>query len=70
MRIILAVLVLLAVSGCKASEQYVKADAATFDAISPEYLKYADADPALDADQKARRHRLVESWAIRIRENR
>jgi uncharacterized protein YcfL len=68
-KLLLLLLIPLVCVGCSAQKEYVKADSITFDAIAPEYGKYVEADPALDADQKARRKRTVESWALRIREN-
>jgi hypothetical protein len=68
-RLVLALLCVAAVSccGCPAvSESYLKADKATFDAITPEYLRYVEADPALDQEKKDRRKRTVESWRLRL----
>jgi uncharacterized protein YcfL len=67
--LLLLLIVPLACVGCSAQKEYVKADSITYDAIAPEYGVYVDADTKLDADQKARRKRLIESWALRIREN-
>jgi len=53
-------------TGCATSQEYVKADRLTFDAIAPAYLKYVEADTTLDADQKERRKRTVETWKLRL----
>jgi hypothetical protein len=45
---------------------YVAADRATFDAVAPEYRAYVDHDPALDAEQRQRRHRTIDLWRLRI----
>lgn len=59
-------LILLTLAGCQGvSASYAEADAATYDAIAPEYLGYVDADPALDASQKQRRQETVASWKAR-----
>ena len=43
-----------------------------YTAITPEYLHYVDADPALTAEQKTRRHATTDRWneAIAAREKR
>lgn len=57
---------LLALVGCSGvSKQYAEADAATYDAVAPEYLGYVDADPALSGEQRQRRHETVASWKAR-----
>lgn len=62
----LLLLVLLSLAGCQGvSASYAEADAATYDAVAPEYLGYVDADPALTKDQKVRRHETVDSWKAR-----
>lgn len=52
--------------GCSISKEYVAADQVTFDAVTPEYLEYVNADVKLDADAKVRRKRTVDSWKLRI----
>lgn len=63
-------LVLICSAGCPSgqliSDDYVKADRATFMAISGEYLTYVFNNDALDDEEKARRQRTVLSWRIRI----
>lgn len=49
-----------------ASDTYVKADRATYDAIVPDYINYVQADNGLTQEQKDRRMRLVWSWQKRI----
>jgi 4-amino-4-deoxy-L-arabinose transferase-like glycosyltransferase len=67
----LFVLTLLATSaGCALlttpAGPYVAADRATYDAVAPEYRAYVANDPALDAEQRARRERTVEVWRLRL----
>jgi hypothetical protein len=64
---ILLPLLLLASCGSP-SAAYVDADRATYAAIAPEYLRYVDADPTLDADSKAVRRLSVATWDKRIRD--
>jgi hypothetical protein len=52
--------------GCTVQQEYVKADRLTFDVIAPRYLRYVEADPALDQEKKDRRKRTVESWRLRL----
>lgn len=55
------------VTGCGSiAKEYVGADRQTYEAIAPEYQKYVDADPALDADAKALRKATLESWRYRL----
>lgn len=63
--LVIALLCLFA-AGCAVSKEYIKADKATFDAVTPEYLKYVEADSALDREQKDRRKRTVATWKLRI----
>lgn len=61
----------LAVSGCAATGEviradYVQADRATYDAIAPEYLKYLQADQELDSEERDRRERTVRTWRLRL----
>lgn len=68
-RLALVVLVLAfaaAIGGCSISKEYVDADAATFAAVTPEYLEYVKSDAKLTQEQKDRRTRTVDSWKIRI----
>jgi len=62
-----AALVVAAITGgcVTPAGEYVAADAATYDAVAPEYLEYVDADPKLGPEQKASRRRTVETWRIR-----
>ena len=55
----------LAACSCTA-QPYVDADALTFKAIAPEYVRYVAADPALDAEKRDRRLATVRTWAERI----
>lgn len=65
-------LFLLLLAGCCATPDptFVAASRATIDAVAPEYLGYVQADPALDAEQKARRVATIARWreAIEARE--
>jgi hypothetical protein len=60
-------LVLLLATGCGAQADYVEADRLTYEAVAPIYLNYTDDDPELAKPEKERRHRLVRSWAARIK---
>lgn len=62
----LVVVLAFVLAGCNVSKEYVDADAATFAAVSPEYLEYIKADAKLTQEQKDRRNRTVESWKIRL----
>lgn len=53
-------------AGCALDKEYVKADRLTYEAVAPAYLKYVEADPALDQEQKERRKRTVATWKLRI----
>lgn len=66
LRNVAGVLVLAAFAGCSVQQEYVAADRSFFEAITPGYVKYVDADPTLDADSKARLKRTVEVWKLMI----
>lgn len=51
------------IGGCAAQHAIVPAFQAYYDAVTPEYLAYVDADAKLEADAKARRHSACESAA-------
>ncbi len=60
--------VMLVAAGCKGVHaDYVEADRATFDAVTPEYLGYVDADAGLAPAQKARRARTIATWDLRLK---
>ena len=59
-----AVCLALTMVSCTPGKAYVAADQGIFDVITPEYLKYVEEDPKLDASQKARRGRTVTAWQI------
>ena len=58
-------------TGCSAlrlpTADYVAADRATYQAVAPEYAAYVHADESLDAEERARRDRTLETWDARIR---
>lgn len=59
----------LLVPACAAPDAaFVRAERATFAAVAPEYVGYVRADPALTAEQRARRERTVATWDLSIRE--
>ena len=60
-------LVLMAVIGCSQPDfkTYVKADRQTFNAVTPDYIKWLD-ESSLEKDKKERRYRLIESWKKRL----
>lgn len=51
-------------AGCTPGKAYIAADQGIFDAITPEYLKYVEADEVLTAEQKERRQRTVAAWQV------
>ena len=51
-----------AVVGCATPAAYRSADRSRFEAIAPEVSAYWASDPRLDAEQKARRFRLLRAW--------
>lgn len=62
---------LLMTAGCCATtdiiqSDYVTADRATFEAIAPRYLDYVQDDASLDAEEKARRERTIDTWRLRL----
>lgn len=67
MKSLRVVLLLPLLCSCGLSEAYVAADRATYNAIAPEYRAYVEADPALSAEQKARRERTIKAWDARLR---
>lgn len=67
-RLAVVVLFASALGGCKCvTAEYVDADEETFNLLAPDYTEYVQTDAKLDADQKARRLRKLETWNIRIR---
>lgn len=59
---------LLLAAGCTApADLYVQADAATFAAIEPAHRAYVLADVTLTEEQRARRIRTLDAWAMRLR---
>jgi len=69
-RLVFVALALL--SSCQGGPDpvFVSASRETYNAITPEYLHYVDADAALSTEQKARRHATTDRWneAITARE--
>jgi hypothetical protein len=63
---IVGLILMACLQGCRTSGEYLRADRATFEAISPEYRRYVEADPALSSEEKARRLRTVETWRLRL----
>jgi len=58
---------LLLLASCGISQEYVKADRQTYDAVAPEFRAYVEADPKLDADKKAVRVHALETWDLRLK---
>lgn len=52
--------------GCGVAKEYVAADKATFEAVTPVYLKYVDADTSISQEDKDRLKRTVATWKLRI----
>lgn len=69
MKLLLLIPALLLGLGCSVQKDYVAADEATYGAVAPDWLKRSDADPTLSQTEKDRRHRLADSWAMRIKAN-
>lgn len=61
--VVLLALAMALLGGCCGPSE---AERATVDAIAPEYSAYVQADPRLDAEQKARRLRTIETWQRRV----
>jgi len=63
-------LALICSAGCPSgqliSDDYVKADRATFMAVSGEYLTYVFNNGALDDEERKRRQRTILSWRLRL----
>lgn len=51
---------------CVACIGPTSAELATYNTIAPDHRAYVEADPKLDAGQKAARLDLLESWRIRV----
>lgn len=61
------VLPLALLGGCGSpTSAYVQADRATFEAVAPEYRAYVTVDGGLDAGQRARRIRTIDTWRLRL----
>lgn len=63
--------IVLSICGCGTTgavirADYVQADRATYEAIAPEYLRYVQADSALDAEERIRRERTLTTWRLRL----
>lgn len=43
-----------------------EAEKATCDSVSPKYGSYVEADPLLTDEDKARTHRLIRTWRMRV----
>ena len=63
-------IVLLFSAGCATTDiirsDYVAADRATYNAVTPGYLNYVQADSTLSKEEKARRARTVSTWRLRL----
>jgi hypothetical protein len=65
--LLVAALCTISLAGCaSASDAYVAADHATYDAIAPEYAAYVAQDPLLGVTEKNRRARTLDAWRLRI----
>jgi hypothetical protein len=64
------IMMIVSVGCCKTNdlirEDYTAADRATYEVLAPNYLKYVEADPTLDSDEKKRRKRTVTTWRLRL----
>jgi len=64
----LALLVALSCGSCAGpADAYVAADLATFEAVAPAHRAYLEADVTLDAEQRARRLAVLDTWWLRLR---
>lgn len=69
MRLLTILICALMLSACVSDNSiYVTGDRATYDVVADEYLELVDSHDDFDAEQKGRRHRLVETWRMRIEE--
>jgi hypothetical protein len=66
-RLLALALVAAAASGCCGAGEQTKSRRLFLEAVGPEYGKYVDADPALDAEQKARRHRTLAAEELELK---
>lgn len=62
-RPLLALVVLFSLSSCQLSTE---AEKATCDAVSPRYGNYVEGDASLTDEDKARTHRLIRTWRMRV----
>jgi len=61
---------LLLLASCGISQEYVKADRLTYDAVAPEFRAYVEGDPKLDTpEKKAVRLHTLETWDLRLRKS-
>jgi hypothetical protein len=57
----------LALAGCRGPAQdYVDADALTYNALAADAVYGIKNNPALDADQKERHLRTIKTWKLRL----
>lgn len=62
MKRLLVLALLLTTTSCELAQESEKV---TCEVISPSHSVYVEADPNLSDLEKARRHRLVNSWRVR-----
>lgn len=68
MKTLLVILAAMCLVGCRFPKRLqIEADRATYEAIAPEYREYVKTDESLDAEEKARRYRTLDTWEMRIR---
>jgi len=67
-RAALAAAILFSAACGSVDATYVQADRALYEVLAPAHRSYIEADPALDAERKLRRQRLLDSWDLRIRQ--
>lgn len=73
--LVFAILAAIALSGCGATEEYVKSDEALYAAVADEYLDLArkakkdDGSARFTADEVTRRERTMKLWRARIDAN-
>jgi putative N-acetylmannosamine-6-phosphate epimerase len=59
-------LLLLLLCSCSVNEQYIAADRAMHDVVTPKLVGYLMADSSLTQGEKDRWLRLLEAWNIRL----
>lgn len=66
-KLIFVSILVVSLAGCKGPAQdYVDADALTYNALAADAAYGIKTNPALDADQKARHLNTIKTWKLRL----